>query len=57
VDPKDRRVGRVGYEIDFNRHFYKFTPPRPLEAIESDIRSLEREILTMLSEVTGARNV
>jgi type I restriction enzyme M protein len=24
----------VGYEINFNRYFYKYTPPRPLEEIE-----------------------
>ena len=26
-DPKDKQVGRVGYEIPFNRHFYVFQPP------------------------------
>lgn len=51
-DPKDGGVGRVGYEINFNRYFYQYQPPRPLEAIEADIRRLEREIMQMLSEVT-----
>jgi type I restriction enzyme M protein len=52
-DHKDREVGKVGYEINFNRYFYKYTPPRPLEAIEADIRKIEKEIMEMLREVTG----
>jgi len=43
---------KVGYEIPFNRHFYKYQPPRPLEEIEADIKTLEKEILAMLGEVT-----
>ena len=27
----DRSKDKVGYEVNFNRHFYKYTPPRPLE--------------------------
>ncbi|GIX49458.1 MAG: hypothetical protein KatS3mg131_3669 [Candidatus Tectimicrobiota bacterium] len=52
-DPKDGKVGIVGYEINFNRYFYRYTPPRPLEEIEADIRALEQEIVRMLAEVTG----
>jgi type I restriction enzyme M protein len=52
-DPKDGAVGKVGYEINFNRYFYTYTPPRPLEEIEADIKTLEREILAMLHEVAG----
>ena len=53
-DPKDGQVGLVGYEINFNRYFYRYTPPRPLEEIEADIRGIEQDILRMLAEVTGA---
>ena len=53
-DPKDGEVGVVGYEITFNRYFYRCTPPRPLEEIEADIRGIEGDILRMLAEVTGA---
>lgn len=51
-DEKDGGIGRVGYEINFNRYFYKFQPPRPLAEIEADIKRLEREILAMLKAVT-----
>jgi type I restriction enzyme M protein len=44
---------KVGYEIPFTRHFYKYEPPRPLSAIEADIQGLEKEIVRMLAEVTG----
>ncbi len=37
-DERDGLVGLVGYEINFNRYFYRYTPPRPLEEIEADIR-------------------
>lgn len=51
-DEKDGQVGIVGYEINFNRYFYKYTPPRPLEEIEAEIRAIEKDIVRMLSEVT-----
>jgi len=52
-DHKDGGVGKVGYEINFNRYFYKYTSPRPLEEIEADIRKVEKDILEMLREVAG----
>jgi type I restriction enzyme M protein len=52
-DPKDGQIGLVGYEINFNRYFYRYTPPRPLEEIEADIRAMEQDIVRMLAEVTS----
>ena len=52
-DPQDGNVGLVGYEINFNRYFYQYRPPRPLEEIEADIQQVETEILAMLREVAG----
>lgn len=40
---------KIGYEIPINRYFYVYTPPRPLDEIEADIRGLEREIAGMLT--------
>jgi type I restriction enzyme M protein len=42
---------KVGYEIPFNRHFYEYEAPRPLDKIEKDITDLEKEIMAMLKEV------
>lgn len=51
TDDTDKKVGRVGYEINFNRHFYKYAPPRPLEEIDAELKALEMEIASLLSEV------
>ena len=50
-DAKDGQVGIIGYEINFNRYFYTYEPPRPLEEIEVDIKKLEGEVIDMLREV------
>ncbi|MBU0495881.1 MAG: type I restriction-modification system subunit M [Chloroflexi bacterium] len=50
-DHKDGDVGKVGYEINFNRYFYQYQPPRPLAEIESDLKAIEAEIATLLAEV------
>ena len=52
-DAKDGEVGILGYEINFNRYFYVYEPPRPLGEIEGDIRRVEAEILELLREVAG----
>jgi type I restriction enzyme M protein len=51
-DPKDGKIGLVGYQINFNRYFYRYTPPRPLREIETDIQTIESDILRMLAAVT-----
>ena len=48
----DRRKDKVGYEINFNRHFYKYTPPRPLEVIDRELKEVEAEIARLLAEAT-----
>ena len=42
---------RSAYEINFNRHFYKYTPPRPLAEIDADIKQMEEEFMSLLREV------
>lgn len=48
----DRSKDKVGYEINFNRYFYVFTPPRPLAEIDAELKAAEDEILRLLREVT-----
>jgi type I restriction enzyme M protein len=48
----DRSKDKVGYEINFNRHFYRYTPPRPLEEIDAELKQAEEEIMRLLREVT-----
>jgi type I restriction enzyme M protein len=49
----DRTKDKVGYEIKFNRHFYCYTPPRPLEEIDADLKKAEEEIVRLLRKVTA----
>ena len=50
-DEQDGEVGIVGYEIPFNRHFYVYKPPRPLEEIDADLDKISAEIMELLAEV------
>ncbi len=49
----DRSKDKVGYEINFNRHFYRYTPPRALEEIDTELKQAEEEIVRLLKEVTA----
>lgn len=51
----DHDKTKIGYEISLNLHFYQYEPPRPLEEIETDLNMLGREILDLITEVTGNR--
>lgn len=51
-DSKDGQIGIVGYEINFNRYFYQYTPPRSLEVIDADLKTVEAEIADLLGQVT-----
>ena len=43
---------KIGYEIPLTRHFYTYTPPRPLHEIDAEIKRLEAEIQALLGQVT-----
>lgn len=51
-DEYDGQVGVVGYEINFNRYFYEYQPPRDLEEIDAELKAVEAEIAAVLAEVT-----
>ncbi|MDI6894958.1 MAG: class I SAM-dependent DNA methyltransferase [Bacillota bacterium] len=56
-DHKDGQVGKVGYEINFKRYFFKYTPPRPLEDIEADIQAIEGDVIRLLADLTNRNEV
>ena len=49
----DRSKDKIGYEINFNRHFYRYNPPRDLKAIDADLRQAEEEFMRLFKEVTA----
>ena len=51
-DETDEDVGIVGYEINFNRYFYEYQPPRDLTDIDAELNAVEARIAAMLAEVT-----
>ncbi len=48
----DHTKTKVAYEVPVTRHFYRYTPPRPLAEIDAEIKALEAEIQKLLREVT-----
>jgi type I restriction enzyme M protein len=44
----DHEKTRVGYEIPFNRHFYVFSPPRPLAEIDVELKVVTNRIVQMI---------
>ncbi|MEM9008767.1 MAG: class I SAM-dependent DNA methyltransferase [Cyanobacteria bacterium P01_F01_bin.86] len=52
-DELDGEVGIVGFEIPFNRHFYVFEPPRPLEEIDRDLKACTDRIKQMIEELSA----
>ncbi len=52
-DGQDDEVGIVGYEVNFNRYFYRYLPPRPLIEIDRELEELELDIARLLSEVSS----
>ena len=49
----DRKKDKVGYEINFNRYFYQYTPLRSLKEITDEMLTLERKSEGLLNEVLG----
>ncbi|SFE67607.1 class I SAM-dependent DNA methyltransferase [Nitrosomonas sp. Nm166] len=52
LDEQDGGIGKVGYEINFNRVFFQYQPPRPLHEIDAELADVEKRILALLREVT-----
>ncbi|PYZ94926.1 restriction endonuclease subunit M [Salipaludibacillus keqinensis] len=47
----DKEKTKIGYEIPFTRHFYKYEELRPSEEIKAEIQELEASILEKLKKV------
>jgi type I restriction enzyme M protein len=47
----DATKTKIGYEIPFTRHFYKYIPPRPLAEIDAELHQLEAQVERLLAQV------
>jgi type I restriction enzyme M protein len=56
VDAKDKKIGVVGTEINFNREFYVYTPPRSREMIAAEIEAKEHKFMELLHGIMDGVN-
>ena len=49
----DMESVKIGYEISFNKYFYKHKPLRSLEEVANDIINLERQSEGLMAEILG----
>jgi type I restriction enzyme M protein len=42
---------RIGYEINFTKYFYNYTPLRPASEIKTEIKTLEKDIANLLKDL------
>ena len=52
LDERDGGIGKVGYEINFNRVFFQYQAPRSLKEIDTELADVEKRIMELLKEVT-----
>lgn len=50
-DEKDGQVGKVGYEINFNRYFYVYKTPRKPQVIAKEIGEMEKRFMELMKGV------
>jgi type I restriction enzyme M protein len=51
TDSKDKKVGKVGYDFPLTYHFFKYTPPDSLDAIEREVIALGKEMLKTFGDL------
>jgi type I restriction enzyme M protein len=47
----NRKKDKIGYEINFNKYFYKFKPLRSLEEIKRDLEAIDKESRDLLKNM------
>ena len=52
-DDKDGQIGKVGYEINFNRYFYVYKAPRAPKVIADEILEMEKRFLELMKGVVA----
>ncbi|MDI1270494.1 MAG: class I SAM-dependent DNA methyltransferase [Polaromonas sp.] len=52
-DEADGQVGKVGYEINFNRYFYVYKAPRKPKVIADELLEMEKRFLELMKGVVA----
>ncbi len=52
-DEKDGQPGKVGYELNFNRYFYVYKPPRKPAVIAAEIQEMEKRFVELMKGVVA----
>ena len=52
----DHSKTKKGYEIPFNRHCSVFTPPRPMEEIDAELKQVTEQIPEMIGWLSAGEN-
>ena len=47
----DYESKEIGYEVLFNKYFYTYKAPRPLNEIQSELKELETSLNSLLGEI------
>ena len=45
---------KIGYEISFNKYFYRHKPLRSMETVAAEILELEKQAEGLIAEILGA---
>jgi type I restriction enzyme M protein len=51
-DDQDGELGQVGYEINFDRYFFDYEPPRSIDEIDRELRELDEKILEEIKRMS-----
>nr|WP_235971442.1 N-6 DNA methylase [Palleronia pontilimi] len=51
IDKTDKQIGRVGYEVNFNRHFRPYRKPREIDDIDKEIFAILDSLAKNIEEM------
>lgn len=51
TDDQDGQVGIVGYEVNFNKYFYRYVPPRSPEEISEEIKKIDNTVRDLMGRI------
>ena len=53
TDQRDKNTGRLGFEINFNKHFYHPHLPRALPEVQSELQDIQKIVEKLMRELAA----